>query len=379
MIKFPDRIELLARIRHQAARFVRRHDYAVAVEALAESREKLEGERRFLRETFGRYLSEAVADRLLESPEGLRMGGSVNRVTIMMTDLRGFTALAERLAPEETCALINNYLDVMSEIIERHQGTIDEFVGDAILVLFGAPQQRPDDAERAVACAVEMQLAMGEVNARNRAAGLPEVEMGIGLHTGDVVVGNIGSKTRAKYAVVGSAVNLTSRIESYTTGGQVLISGATLEAAGASVLVDERLEVCPKGVRQPISIYRVGGVRGRDDLRLGRAPAALLPPTVPLRVRFALIDGKDAGGASREGRLVRWSRQAVEIAAPECAPAFANLRLSVVARDGRVLAEDLYAKVTSAGRAVFTARLTSIPAEVTALIEARAPAPDRRA
>jgi adenylate cyclase len=371
MVKFPDRAELLARIRHQTARFDRRRDYAAAVEALADSRKKLEGERRFLRETFGRYLSDAIVDRLLASPEGLALGGAVRRVTIMMTDLRGFTSLAEQLPPERACALINNYLTVMTDVIVRHGGTIDEFIGDAILALFGAPEGGPDDAARAVACAVEMQLAMVEVNARNRAAGLPEVEMGIGLNTGDVAVGNIGSPKRAKYAVVGSAVNLAARIESYTTGGQVLISQSTLDDAGSSVLVDERLSVSPKGVKEPISIYSVGGVRGRCERRLTRPAADLTAPAVPLRARFALVDGKDAGGAAREGRIVRWSRQAVEIAAPAGAPAFANVKLSIVAPDGRVLAEDLYAKVTAAGTGSFTVRLTSLPPAAAALFEAR--------
>ena len=169
-----------------------------------------------------------------------------------MTDLRGFTALSERLSPQRMIALINNYLDVMTEILGRHQGTIDEFIGDAILAIFGAPQQRPDDAARAVA-AVEMQLRDDRGGARNRAEGLPEVEMGIGLNTGDVAVGNIGSRTRAKYGVVGGAVNLAARIESYTTGGQVLISQSTLDEAGEGVEVEETMVVTRRvrGGRSP--------------------------------------------------------------------------------------------------------------------------------
>jgi adenylate cyclase len=129
----------------------------------------------------------------------------------------------------------------MTEIIQKYQGTIDEFIGDGILVIFGAPILRPDDPQRAVACAVEMQLAMTSVNERNRQAGYPEVALGIGINTGEVVMGNIGSQKRIKYAVVGRAVNLTARIESYTVGGQIFISESTLDECG-DILWIERHE-----------------------------------------------------------------------------------------------------------------------------------------
>lgn len=127
----------------------------------------------------------------------------------MMTDLRGFTAIGEQLPAEDVVGMININLEVMTGIIFKYQGTIDEFIGDAILVIFGAPVLRDDDALRAVACALDMQLAMHEVNERNKAAGYPEVAMGIGINTGSAVVGNIGSRKRVKYGVVGSSVNLT--------------------------------------------------------------------------------------------------------------------------------------------------------------------------
>src|SRR5262249_22755747 len=139
-------------------------------------------------------------------------------------DLRGFTALAERLSPEEVVDYLNAYFERMVELILRYRGTINEIMGDGILVIFGAPTSGDDDAERAVACAVEMQIAMDRFAADRRQQGLATAEMGIGLHTGRVVVGNIGSARRTKYAAVGTAVNLAARVESYTTGGQILIS-----------------------------------------------------------------------------------------------------------------------------------------------------------
>src|SRR5262249_42312880 len=180
-----------------------------------------------MRDTFGRYVLDDVVASLLSSPEALALGGELRKVTVMMSDLRGFTAVAERLTAEEAVRFLNGYLQTMVDLILKYRGTINEIMGDGILVIFGAPTVAPDDAERAVACAVAMQVAMEGVNARSRERGLPEVEMGIGVHTGEVIVGNIGSARRMKYAAVGTNVNLTGRIESYTTGGQILISDST--------------------------------------------------------------------------------------------------------------------------------------------------------
>jgi adenylate cyclase len=185
-----------------------------ATKQLANFARQLELRNAFIRKTFGRYVSDEVASSVLESPEGLELRGEKRLVTIMLTDLRGFTALTESLSPVEVVEILNNYLGRMAEIISTWNGTIDEFIGDAILAFFGAPTLREDDAERAVACALEMQCAMEQVNAENRRQGLPEVEMGIGIATGEVIVGNIGSEHRTKYAAVGTPINLAARVES---------------------------------------------------------------------------------------------------------------------------------------------------------------------
>ena len=183
-----------------------------------------------------------------------------------MSDLRGFTSLSERLPAEDVVSMVNIYLETMTDIILKYQGTIDEFTGDGILVVFGAPLQRPDDARRAVACAVEMQLAMASVNDRNRLAGYPEVALGIGVNTGNMVVGNLGSKKRMKYGVVGRHVNLTSRIESYTVGDQIFISEGTLKECGDIVRIDHAMQVMPKCVKERLTIYEVGGIAGDYQL-----------------------------------------------------------------------------------------------------------------
>src|SRR4249920_2306001 len=205
--------------------------------------EQVELRNKFIRETFGKYLTDEVVSTVLESPTGLQTGGEKRMITMMMTDLRGFTSLSERLAPERVVAMLNRYLTSMVAVITQYQGTIDEFIGDAIFVLFGAPVWQEDDAQRAVACAVAMQLEMASVNEQNRQEDLPEIEMGIGVHTGQVVVGNIGSPERMKYGVVGSHVNLTSRIQTYTTGGQILISDTARREVGHILKIGTRMEV----------------------------------------------------------------------------------------------------------------------------------------
>ena len=187
---------------------------------------------------------------------------------MMMTDLRGFTSLSERLPPERVVGILNRYLAAMVTIIKRYHGTIDEFIGDAIFVLFGAPTWQEDDAQRAVACAVAMQLAMEDVNEANRKDDLPEVEMGIGIHTGQVVLGNIGSPERMKYGVVGRHVNLTSRIQSYTTGGQILISEATRREAGPMLKLGKQTAIKAKGIEHPVTVSEVLGIAGRHRLVL---------------------------------------------------------------------------------------------------------------
>lgn len=214
----------------------------------------------FIRSVFGRYLTDEVAETLLESPEALAMGGQRREVSILLADLRGFTSFAAQRDPQDVMCVVNNFLSKMTEVIIAYGGTIDEFIGDAIFALFGAPRPLEGHAQKAVACAVAMQQAMHEVNRENIANGLPEVAIGIGINTGEVVVGNIGSERRAKYGVVGHNVNMAARIEAYTAGGQTLISENTRNACGDALQINEEIRVLPKGFDEEISIYDVAGI-----------------------------------------------------------------------------------------------------------------------
>jgi class 3 adenylate cyclase len=261
-------------------------------------------DRDFVREALGRYVSPDLAERCLRDRDALRLGGELRQVAILMSDLRGFSALSERLGPEAMIDLINRYLARMTPIIQAHGGTVNEFIGDAILVLFGAPFERPDDAVRAARCALAMQAAMVELNAENVALGLPVLSMGIGVHTGVVVAGNIGSKEHVKYGVVGPAVNLTSRIQGLAHGGQVLLSHAALARVRGAVRVGAPTRTRVKGVSEVVVVQpllsMLDEVEAHDDF--GEVDAHDGFGEVEAHGLVEADDGS-AGGRRRRGSL----------------------------------------------------------------------------
>src|SRR5262249_11970094 len=216
-------------------------------------------QRDFIRNTFGRYVSPEVARAILDSPEGLRLGGEKRVVTILMSDLRGYTRFAEQGDPAWVMEVLNGYLARMTDIVIEHGGTINEFIGDAIFAVFGAPIAHAGPAEGAAATAVAMQRTMADINTGHVARGLPRFEMGIGVNTGEAVVGNIGSEQRAKYAVVGSAVNVAARVEGATVGGQIFLSAATYEQIRDLADVRPPIAVELKGLAAPLQLYELRG------------------------------------------------------------------------------------------------------------------------
>ncbi|MBF0563760.1 MAG: PAS domain-containing protein [Nitrospirae bacterium] len=317
-------------------------DALKAMEMIKRLNEELGKRNKFIREVFGRYETDAVVDRLIETPEGLDLGGKKQGITILMSDLRGFTTLSEQLRPEMVVSMINNYLGVMTDVILRHNGTINEFIGDAILIFFGAPVETPDHAEKAIACAVDMQLAMRQVNEWNRVHGFPELSMGIGINTGDVVIGNIGSSRRAKYGAVGKNINLASRIESYTIGGQILVSESTLQHAGEGVKVKSFSVVEPKGIKKPITIYDVYGI---GDSVLPIAVEQLHPLTESLTLYFNVIEGKHNDTASDSGVVLEIGKTVMILRSQSVLDKMDNLRMMVADSHLSLENEYFYAKV----------------------------------
>ena len=334
----------------------------VAVKYIMEERRK-----RVIRGTFSKYLAPEVVDEMLKDPDNIELGGEARQLTIMMSDLRGFTATAERLAPERLLEMLNHYLGTMADIIVDYRGTIDEFIGDAILVIFGAPIARPDDARRAVACCVAMQKAMASINEVNTAKGLPTLEMGIALNTGEVTVGNIGSQKRLKYGVVGSHVNLTARIESNTVGGQLMISESTLALAGDDLVLGETYSIIAKGFPDPIVAHEVLGIGGEYDLHLDEVDLALVQLDQPIDVRYRVMRSKNDEGDEQTGQFTSLSSLAASMQTDGELQALQNLKLQLIAASGEQVEGDLYAKVTAAGDTC-SLRFTAVPPTVEAFI-----------
>lgn len=312
-----------------------------------EEKARLEGlrQRDFVRTVFGRYLGPAIVEELLDSPTGLDMGGELREVTLLVSDLRGFTSLSSRLSPRDIIALLNRYFDYMLNIIDRYRGTVDELQGDGILAFFGAPLKTADAQALAVACALEMQLALREFNAEQQRLNLPELAMGIGLNTGEVVMGNIGSLTRTKYGAVGSAINMAYRIESHTVGGQILLSPSTYEHVQSLVHVRGTLEAQFKGLAQPLTLYDVSGIGGPYQIQLPDKPAetwVTLP--APLPIACYPVDGKLVSESAIAGAILRLAQTTADVTLEGHVAAYTNIKLALTPPHGQQFT-DIYAKV----------------------------------
>ena len=336
----------------------------------------LEGlrERDFIRDTFGRYVSPEVARAVLESPEGLRLGGEKRDVSILMSDLRGYTRFVEDSDPVVVVEAINEYLGRMTEIIAEHGGTITEFIGDAIVAMFGAPLAHADHAERAAACAVAMQCAMEEVNRSHLARKLPPFEMGIGLNTGEAIVGNIGSEKRAKYDVMGNTVNLAARVEACTVGGQVLLSPWTYERIRDVADVGPPIPVEVKGIKEPLLLYELRAVTGRYPCRLPEsATDGGAEVACAMSLSCWLIEGKAVRPEGVSGEVRRLGLRRLEAALPSQFPPLSNVRLRLRYPSLEQDSGDLYGKVLEvreeAGAWVTRIALTSMDAADRQIVE----------
>lgn len=231
-----------------------------------------------IRRMFAQYMSETVISHLLANPEKLVLGGERRRVTLFFSDLAGFTTFSESLAPEAVVALLNDYLSTMTEIILEESGTVDKFEGDAIMAFWGAPLDQEDQGQSACRAALRQTAALKELNHRFAAEGLPPLQIRIGLHTGEAIVGNLGSARRFDYTVIGDSVNLASRLEGLNKfyGTQIVASETTVAEAGGQVEFRELDRVAVKGREAPVTVFEVLALRGE-----------LTPPLAGAREAFA--------------------------------------------------------------------------------------------
>jgi adenylate cyclase len=242
----PDHLELISAVAAQTA---------VTVETVKAHRRLAREE--VARANYSRFMPEYVVKQILDNPNSFRLGGVNQTITVLFADIRGFTALSEREKPEKVVGLLNRYFSAMTEIIFDHGGTLDKYIGDGLMALFGAPSTSPADAMNAVKAAVTMQKRIETLNDDLRADGLGPISMGIGLHTGEATIGYIGSDRRSEYTAIGDTVNLASRLESSARGGQILISEATADASGNLIPVNPREPLTVKNRVQPVNVFEV--------------------------------------------------------------------------------------------------------------------------
>jgi class 3 adenylate cyclase/HAMP domain-containing protein len=329
--------------------------------------------RDFIRDTFGRYLTQEVVKRLLESKEALEMGGETREVSLLISDLRGFTNLTADMEPQEVITFLNRYLGKMIEILLDYRAVIDEILGDGILAFFGAPEPLPDHPVRAVACAMAMQAAMDEVNLLNEADSLPILSMGVAVNTGAVVVGNIGSERRTKYSVVGAHVNFASRIESFALGGQVLISAATYERVKDLVQIGDVLEAEMKGIPGKCTLYEVRAIGGPYNIQLKTRPHTLVKLPEPVQIHLYRMQEKVVVSSNEEVWVTHLGETAVRVTFEGDLVQWEDVRLQMLNRKGAPVPGKAYGKVTQlqpreAGGLEATIQFTSVAPEVYRII-----------
>jgi adenylate cyclase len=229
--------------------------------AVVEEREKRE-----IRQAFSRYLNPEVTELLARDPSQLRLGGERREITVFFSDIRDFTTISEALGPEALGKLLNEYLGAMTDVVFRHEGLLDKYVGDAIMAFWGAPVAAPDHARRCCQAALDMRTTLASLQERWAADGVPLIEIRIGIHSGEAMVGNFGSAQRFSYTAMGDTVNVASRLEGVNKqyGTHVLISESTRRAVGDGFLSREIDRVLVKGRVEPVTVYELLGA-ARDD------------------------------------------------------------------------------------------------------------------
>jgi adenylate cyclase len=297
--------------------------------------------------SFSRFAPERIVREVVVKGQETLLGGERREVTLLFSDLRNFTGFSEQTRPEEVVHILNTHFDRMVQLINQHQGFVVDFLGDALFAVFGAPEKDLDHAKNAVACAIDMQLARQRLNEDLSQAHQPLMEMGIGINTGPCVVGNMGSLVRIKYGVVGHAVNLASRLESFTVGGQVLISGATRQAVDGRFVLAGPLTALGKGVEAPIHLWEVRGISGNAEKTLPPTVPGLTRLAEPLTVRLRLITGKQISFRVYEARLLQLSPAGAELTTELHLEAFAPLQVEISGPSGEGFLID--AKVVGGG------------------------------
>ena len=321
------------------------------MEQIRDLNEELENRNEILNKTIGRYLSDEIVKKILETPGGMDMGGRKENLTVLMSDLRGFTAITERMDAQDLLSMLNHYLDEMTDAIHLYNGTVIEFIGDAVLAIFGTPLACENHAESGIAAAIEMQKRMPGINRWNEEHGYPQLKMGIGVNSGDAIVGNIGSERHAKYGVTGQLVNICGRIESFSVGGQVLAGPETVKMVRTDLQVEEVIRVFPKGSDVPIDVSRITGIGKPYDSHFEVKEQEPEKVDKPVRVSFNIIREKRMEMEKLSGLITAASTTNVCLKTDAELEPYDNIRIET--RDMRT-----YGKVISRSGDEYNVRLT---------------------
>ena len=315
-------------------------------DVIAAARESYAGDGRAAGDdaAFARRVDAAIDAFLLESQP---IVGAYT--TILIADIRGFTALVRAYPIERMARLLNDWFAAMTEVIDAHGGVVDKFIGDAVMALFGAPQQRADDLERALGCAVAMQRRMLELNQRNEANGLPRLFAGIALNTGQVMAGSFGSREHSEYTVLGDPVNLVARIEAFSLRGQVLISETSREAAAGLIETGPPNEVLVKGMAAPLRLYELRSLLQPVRLEVPRVEARRSPRIrVDLAAVFRQLDYKCVQSDRIMGRINDLGYYGLRADLPLGLPNAAEVVINLPPQQGFGPMGDVYARVLRA-------------------------------
>lgn len=216
-----------------------------------------------LKGVFNRYVSQHVADEILKEPEMIRLGGDRRDVTVFFADVRGFTSLSRKMPPEDTVEYLNSYFTLITEIIFRFEGTVDKFIGDAVMTVFGSPIQSDRHLEQGIKAAVAIKKAVEKVNSLRQGCALVPFKIGIGLDSGEVIIGNMGSQVRMEYTAVGEAVNMAARLTDHARGGDIIVSGLVYDKIKNHVVAESMPGVSIKGFESPLTLYAVSDLKGQ--------------------------------------------------------------------------------------------------------------------
>ena len=220
-------------------------------------------EKEMIKRAFTRYVAREVVEEILKDPEHMMLTGERREATVLFCDIRGFTTMSERLRPEEVVSLLNEFYTLMIETTFKHDGTLDKFLGDAVMAVFGAPIAHPDHAARAVLTAIDMRTAVAELSERRVKLGQDPFEVGIGVSLGEVVAGTVGTEERMEYTVIGDSVNVAARLQDKAKAGSILLSRRTYEAVKDLVDAKSLGALKVKGKEEEVEVYEVRGLCGR--------------------------------------------------------------------------------------------------------------------